>query len=467
MVTPPTLPLARFIHHLATVALPDAQLLKRFSDVHDGEAFAILVRRHGPMVMAVCRRVLHDSHAAEDAFQATFLVLACKAGSLRVPQAVGPWLHGVAHRTALKARAGAARRRLCENHACLLRPEAQHPVDPTWCDLLPVLDEAIARLPCRYRAPFVLCCLEGRTVSQAADDLGWPRGTVATRLAQARKRLRKMLTHHGVTLSAALFSGALDGSNATAAMPAAVVRSLAQCALDFMDDSATATGSVSAGVVALAREVLQGMMFTRIRMTVLSLMAVALLGWGISAAALWPKAAAQTAQPPTTSPKSEPGKMSTTSDKAKELPLPLAPMPAQALVRLDSDSKLIVHMVGMHSKPVKFFAGRRQPVTTYDVTPEMMEFCFDAKEVRAFNTQGELVGSTTLRKLLAEETLVLVTMKFDPLYLRVLKEGTLVLVVPVLPALEAPTGPVVVPPLMPAGPPAEAVPQPQPPIKVK
>src|SRR5205823_3540528 len=153
----------------------------------DEAAFAALVRRHGPMVLGVCRRVLRDAHDAEDAFQATFLLLARKAAALRQPDRLGPWLHGVAHRTALKAKAAGVRRRQRERPLDDL-PAAGGGDDLLWRDLRPVLDDAIGRLPAKYRVPVVLCYLEGRTNAEAARALGCPTGTVATRLARARQR---------------------------------------------------------------------------------------------------------------------------------------------------------------------------------------------------------------------------------------------------------------------------------------
>src|SRR5262249_3651131 len=159
----------------------------RFARLRDEDAFAELVRRHGPLVLGLCRRVLGDWHDAEDAFQATFLVLAKNAASLRWPEALGPWLYGVALRTARKGRARAARRRSCERQAAA--PEAVSAADPTGRDLRPLLDEAVGGLPEKYRVPVVLCYLKGRTVAEAARQIGCPRGTVATRLAWARRRL--------------------------------------------------------------------------------------------------------------------------------------------------------------------------------------------------------------------------------------------------------------------------------------
>ena len=172
--------------------LSDAPLLERFVAGRDeaGEAaFRALVDRHGPMVLRVCRSVLQDDHDAEDAFQVTFLVLARKAGSIRKQKSIGSWLHGVAHRVALKARTAARRRRAQNRGRRRWRRCRGEPAGDS-SDLSPVLHEEIARLPAKYRAPIVLCYLEGMTQDQAACELGWPVGTVRGRIARARDLLR-------------------------------------------------------------------------------------------------------------------------------------------------------------------------------------------------------------------------------------------------------------------------------------
>jgi RNA polymerase sigma factor (sigma-70 family) len=221
-------PLAHYVRRLAathaSAGLSDAHLLRRFAEHRDESAFAALVARHGPMVLGVCRRLLGHEHDAEDAFQLTFVALSRKAGCLRRPEALGPWLHGVACRTARKLRGRAARRRACERQAA---PPTSAPADDLlWRDLRPVLDEAVAALPGKYREPVVLCYLGGATVGEAARRLGCPRGTIATRLAWARARLRARLARRGVTLSAAALAAALASAAARAcpAVPAALVR---------------------------------------------------------------------------------------------------------------------------------------------------------------------------------------------------------------------------------------------------
>ena len=172
----------------------DGDLVKRYVTGKDEAAFQTLVRRHGPMVLGVCRRVLRNHHDAEDAFQATFLVLVRKAATLRSPAMIGNWLYGVAHRTAWHARKCIAKRRVKE--AEVIAPTEMP--DHAWADLRPVLDEELARLADKYRVLLVLCDLEGRTRKEAATLLGIPEGTVATRLTQARAMLAKRLTKRGL-----------------------------------------------------------------------------------------------------------------------------------------------------------------------------------------------------------------------------------------------------------------------------
>ena len=236
--------------------LTDGQLLERFATGR-GEgaelAFAALVERHGPMVLRVARGVLDDPHDAQDAFQATFLVLVSKARRLWVRDSLGPWLHQVAYRTATCLRAGVARRRRLERLAALTK-EASQPraVD----DLARVLLEEVDRLPERYRAPVVLCDLEGRTHEQAARALGWPVGTVKSRQARARDRLRDRLTRRGVAPGLAPLAG---WPRIEASLPATLVDKTTVAAVRFVASRAIAPGTAAA----LAREVIRSMIILR------------------------------------------------------------------------------------------------------------------------------------------------------------------------------------------------------------
>ncbi len=238
----------------------DGSLLRRFTAERDEAAFSALMRRHGPMVFGVCRRVLRDPHDAEDAFQATFLVLVRKAGSVGRPDLLGNWLHGVARRTALKAKTEAAKRRTMERRAAL--PAAVDPADSAEGDLAAVLDEEVSRLPAKYRAPFVLCYLGGKTNEEAARLLGCPAGTVASRLAWARERLRSRLTRRGMGPSV----GLLSAPAASTAVPPALISSTVK--------AATAASMVSVSVAALTEGVLKAMFVTKVKMAAALLLAV-------------------------------------------------------------------------------------------------------------------------------------------------------------------------------------------------
>src|SRR5262245_20997454 len=253
-------PVLRHIRKIAAVApVPpagDRDLLRRFAERRDQAAFAALVERHGRMVLAVCVQVLQHAQDAEDAFQATFLVLAQHAGSVRKTDAVGSFLHGVAYRTAMKAKRDAARRRRRESHGG--RPESTQP-DPAWPDVQAVLQEEINRLPEKLRAPFVLCCLEGKSKPEAAADLGWKEGTVSGRLAQARKALQDKLARRGITLAAALAALALSES-AHAMVPRGLAESTIRAAVHGL-----AGGGLTAQVTALVQGVSQTMLLNKFK----------------------------------------------------------------------------------------------------------------------------------------------------------------------------------------------------------
>jgi RNA polymerase sigma factor (sigma-70 family) len=237
-------------------AEPDAALLAGFVRSRDEDAFAALVRRHGPMVLGVCRRILRDAHQAEDAFQAVWLVLARKAASVRPPDRLAAWLHGVARHVALKAlRADARRRRRDEAGSAASSPGSpRDPLDElTARELLLLLDEEVSRLPEVYRVPVVLCCLQGKTQEEAARQLGWSAGQVKGRLERGRKRLHERLAGRGLTLAAALAAvEATRPLGAAALLPAATARAAAA----FAAGSGTPAAGSSSQAVALAQAML-------------------------------------------------------------------------------------------------------------------------------------------------------------------------------------------------------------------
>jgi RNA polymerase sigma factor (sigma-70 family) len=251
--------------------LPDADLLKRYVRRQDEAAFEALLRRHGPMVMGVCHRVLRNAHDAEDAFQATFLVLVRKAPTLRSPGMVGNWLYGVAYRTALEARKAAAKRRAREAKVL-----PQETTEDTWAELRPLLDQELDRLPEKYRAVLVLCDLEGKTRKEAARHVGWPEGTVASRLATARVMLAKRLSRLGLVISGGGLAAVLS-QNASACVPALVLSSTIKAASLHAAGQA-ATGVISTEVAALTEGVLKTMLVSKLKTATALLLAVALLG---------------------------------------------------------------------------------------------------------------------------------------------------------------------------------------------
>ena len=246
------------------VPVSDEQLLDRFVSQGDAAAFEVLVRRHGPMVLGVCRRLLQHPQDAEDAFQATFLVLVRKAATLGQRDLLGNWLYGVADRTALDARAAAMRRRKREKQVSVMpEPEVRDNADE-WRDLRPFLDQELNRLPDKYRIPIVLCDLEGRTRRDAAEQLDIPVGTLSGRLTTAREMLAKRLTRRGLTLSGAALTSALMPSAASAAVSSPLVAATVQAATAIASGQAAA-GVVSVPVAALAEGVTKAMLLKKLK----------------------------------------------------------------------------------------------------------------------------------------------------------------------------------------------------------
>ncbi len=278
----------------------DEQLLHDFTTRRDESAFAVLLRRHGPMVLHVCRRVLGHEQDAEDAFQATFLVLAQNAASLRNKTALASWLHGTAYRTALKARQSAARRRKHEEQTA-----ARSPANPSeellWREVRTLLDEEIMHLPEIYRSVFVLCCLESLSQMEASRRLGMKVRTVSNRLAEARKRLGQQLRRRGVELTAVLAISGLAAQSASA-LPTGLMATTIQSTLAAAAGEGL-SGIVSASVAQLVKSATAAMMVSKAKIaTVLLLTASMLAGasvWayrGLAANALTPST--QPAEPP-------------------------------------------------------------------------------------------------------------------------------------------------------------------------
>ena len=263
MASAPPNPLLRFLHRLAggdTPLVPDAELLRRFVQQADRSAFELLLWRHGPMVLRTCRAVLRDVHDAEDAFQAAFLVLARKAGSIGRREALGAWLYRVAHRIAVKLHRQGKRRDAHERQGLDLAAVASADVRPDPLaegELRRLLHAEVERLPDKYRAPVVLCYLEGRTNEEAAAQLGWTKGTVSGRLARARELLRRRLERSGLPIAGGVVLTLLAGE-ATAAVATVLVAPTLQAAVASAAGSPL-TGLVSPKVLSLTQGALTAM----------------------------------------------------------------------------------------------------------------------------------------------------------------------------------------------------------------
>ncbi len=290
------------LRHLRRVALldrgdgpSDVHLLESFLTCRDGAFFEALLRRHGPMVLGVCKRILGNRHDAEDAFQATFLVLVRKAASIRPRELVGNWLHGVAYRTAMNARRMNARRFKKEQEA--QRTEwTEQSVDGPMDEMLERLDEAVGRLPEKYRVPLVLCELECRSRKEVARTLGLPEGTLSWRLAQAKKMLARKLSRHGPALSAGAVAAVLSQGAADAALPGSLLKSTAKAGLHLAAGRAL-SGAVPPKVMSLTQGVLKAMLLTKLKVASWAVGVVLLAGAG-TAGLFYQTAVAQTSEKP-------------------------------------------------------------------------------------------------------------------------------------------------------------------------
>lgn len=280
----PTARTRLLVNHLRRAALlrdrdgvSDGQLLADFVARRDPEAFAALVRRHGPMVMAVCRRVLLNHHDAEDAFQATFLVFARKARTIRSRDVLAGWLYRVAYRVAQVARARAARRKAKELQVTNFPDPPTEPTE-SWADYVPLLDRELDRLPDKYRLPVILCELEGRGRREVARQLGVPEGTLSSRLATARKMLARRFSQRGLTLSLAGATTLLTKGAASAGVPVALVSSTTKAAVVFAAGQAVTLASTQA--IALTEGVLKSMFISKLKTVAVAFLVVIGLGGG-------------------------------------------------------------------------------------------------------------------------------------------------------------------------------------------
>jgi RNA polymerase sigma factor (sigma-70 family) len=292
--------LERLFRSGTSTGLTEGQLLDRFASGRDETAFVALVERHGPMVLGVCRRFLRDPNDVDDAFQATFLVLVRKAGTLRRKELLGNWLYGVACRVSRRARCAASRR-----SSRFTTVQDLEPVAADWCHTRggvvatslrdgegPLLHEEVSRLPSKYRTPIVLCYFEGLTHDQAAARLGWPVGTVKGRLARARELLRSRLSRRGLAISTAALAAELASSDARASVPAGLIQSTLKSSLAVLSGTAAALPASSAvplTVTSLTEGVLHAMVLSQVKSIAIPvLLAMGLLATGVSVVAYQP-----------------------------------------------------------------------------------------------------------------------------------------------------------------------------------
>lgn len=288
-------PLKTLVTSGSLAGLSDAQLLSGFAETRGLDttaqaAFRELVNRHAPMVWRICRLILRQEHDADDAFQATFLVVLRQARTVRVEGSLAPWLCGVAYRTARRARAIAARYRPADIEKIAERSQARCPdADPF--DLRPLLHEELNRLPGKFRDPIVLCLLEGKSREEAARLLQWPLGTVSSRLSRGRRLLRSRLERRGVAVAPAMLA-----SHWLAGSPCPVPPRLLESIVGALGRHAQPQ-LFSTSVLSLARGVLKTMWLKNLRTVSLVLLVGASMG-GIGVWAHWPSSASKRAAPP-------------------------------------------------------------------------------------------------------------------------------------------------------------------------
>ncbi|HEY1861009.1 MAG TPA: RNA polymerase sigma factor [Gemmataceae bacterium] len=461
--------------------LTDGQLLDGFLVDREEAAFEALVRRHGPMVLGVCRRVLADPHDAEDAFQATFLVFVRKAASIAQRGLLANWLYGTAYRTALEARATRLRRQARERTVRVMPDQEAPSMNDSWEHVQPLLDRELERLPDKYRVPVILCDLEGKTRKEAARQLGWPEGTVSGRLARARTLLARRLGRHGLAFSGGALAVALSQNAASASMPASLVSSTVKAAACVAAGQAAA---VSAPVAALTKGVLKAMLMTKLKIGTAVVLAVGLLGVGVGVGLYQSRAAALDEQKEIVkdpadgggsaagAPAKDDKKPEGDADDEEKINLPKGAAPVQVLASLDKDGKLVVKVAltsVQYSVPLAPGIGGGAPgarpvappaaagaggkggggaggggaggpgggiaaaPATAKTTTKLQSETFDLEDVTILDTKGKEIDRRSIPKLLKEETVVMASIwgqPIDPLHLRVLKEGTLTLVLP-------------------------------------
>jgi RNA polymerase sigma factor (sigma-70 family) len=270
------------LHHIRSLALrsappqSDVHLLEQYVSDRDEDAFATLLHRYGRLVRSVCRHVLRREQDIDDAFQATFLVFASKAASIQKSTSLASWLYGVAYRCAMNARRGRLHRKE-EQREPTGYTTAEPAATASLREIQAILDAEVQALPEKYRAPFVLCCLEGKTQPEAAHELSWPEGTVSSRLARARAKLRSRLRARGIALTAALCAVEISRTAASAAVPSALVNGTLKAAATLAVGPSCAKETISGEVARLTGSVLRGLVATKLKTGVAVLLCVGML----------------------------------------------------------------------------------------------------------------------------------------------------------------------------------------------
>lgn len=422
----------------------DRDLLARFVRLRDQDAFAELVRRHGRMVLAVCRRVTGHPQDAEDAFQAAFLVLARRAGQLNRPDQLANWLYGVAYRTALEARA--ARRRVWERPMSPLpEPIAPDPPDDAG-DLRRLIDDELAKLPDKYRSAVVLCDLEGVSRTEAASRLKIPEGTLSSRLAYARKLLAARLTRRGISSSAGMVAVALAREAIGSTVPRELILHTARAAVSLTSGAVPPPDLVSPFVSSLTDGVMKTMLVNRLRLTLGILLASGLLGVSAYGIAQVASATTNSSQDPVAAPgvavQADPftGQYVVEQQKEEKVAakgiededVPLASSPAQAVVRVEGD-KLIVRQRGGQHQTVVVTRGQGQGITTIQRKSGVHATTHDLGDVAVFDMKGNRLQTKAWKGKMKSDVHVLIGYDGklpNPRELALYKEDTLLVVLP-------------------------------------
>jgi RNA polymerase sigma factor (sigma-70 family) len=384
------------IRHLRRAALlqdgaglTDGELLDQYLRRRDEDAFEALVRRHGPMVWGVCRRVLGNEADAEDAFQATFLVLVRKAASIVPRSLVGNWLYGVAHNTALKAKVMNSKRRVKERQA-RERPRPEPPGED-WQHLHAQLDEELSRLPEKYRAPIVLCDLEGKTLREAAKHLGWPQGTVAGRLSRARARLARQMSRHGLALAGGTLATALVQNAASACVPRLLVDSTVKAASSFAPGTAAPAGVVSAKVAALTQGVVKAMLLAKLK-TVVGVVVIAVLLVGGTGALALPKMLGGL-------PEARGQEAFRLSARQAEKPQPAVTWKEKHFIKMERGNQVFSVSISPDGKIVAYGATRELKLLDMSTGKELVQVDRDLAFTTAISPDGKILASGHIKAI--------------------------------------------------------------------